>query len=199
MTLAEGFYDVPPGKVATVVTHLEMLEQAPLRAVPTPDAWRLRRVENPRPDWYRPLFHDVGADWLWFSRLRMADDDLYTIITNPDVRIWTLSNDNVDAALLELDFRQDGACELAYFGLAPELLGRGLGRFLMNTAIEQAWSEPISRFHVHTCTLDSPEALAFYRRSGFTPVRQQVEIAADPRLDGLISKDKGAHVPVFEP
>lgn len=199
MSLTDGFHDVPLGKVATIVTHLEMRARAPARPAPLPKGWHLRRVEQPTVDWYRTLFHDVGSDWLWFSRLHMPAPALQAIITDPNTHIWTLSNDQSDAALLELDFRQTGECELAFFGLAPALIGTGAGRALMNTAIEEAWSRPITRFHVHTCTLDSPQALSFYLRSGFTPIRQQVEIAEDPRLLGLMPKDKGPHIPIFDP
>lgn len=199
MSLADGFHDVPPGKVATVVTHLEMHEPAPRRPVPAPHGWRLRLVKEPTLDWYRTLFHDVGSDWLWFSRLHLPDADLQAIITNPDIRIWTLSHGTKDAALLELDFRHPAECELAFFGLAPALIGKGAGRFLMNTAIDEAWSQPITRFHVHTCTLDSSQALGFYRRSGFTPIRQQIEIADDPRLLGLLPRDKAPHIPMLSP
>ena len=41
----------------------------------------------------------------------------------------------------------------------------------MNRALELAWSRPISRVWVHTCTFDHPSALAFYQRSGFLPFR----------------------------
>lgn len=197
MSLSDGFHDVPPGKVATVVTHLEMRARAALRPVPAPKGWRLRRVETPQLAWYRTVFHDVGSDWLWFSRLVMEDSAVAAIISDPEVCIWTLSNGEADAALLELDFRTPGECELGYFGLAPALIGSGAGRFLMNAAIENAWARNITRFHVHTCTLDSPAALPFYMRSGFDATRQQVEIADDPRLTDRIARDKAAHVPMF--
>jgi GNAT superfamily N-acetyltransferase len=77
------------------------------------------------------------------------------------------------------------------------LLGTGAGRFLMNMAIRLAWEKPISRFHVHTCTLDHPEALEFYKRSGFTPYRQQIEIEDDPRLAGQLPMDAGKRVPII--
>ena len=67
----------------------------------------------------------------------------------------------------------------------------------MDQAITLAWAEPITRFHVHTCTLDSPGALGFYIRSGFTPTRRMVEIADDPRLTGLIDAEKAGHVPIL--
>lgn len=198
--LSDGFHDIPPGKVAAVVTHLEMRSRAEYRDCPVPTGCRLIKVDRPGADWYTQLFRIVGAsDWLWFSRLRMSDAALEDIIQDPKVHVYSLRRGDRDLGLLELDFRETGACELAYFGLAGALIGQGAGRFLMNEAMRLAWAQPIQRFHVHTCTLDSPQALGFYIRSGFTPVRQQIEIAPDPRLDGLIERDAAPQVPIINP
>lgn len=198
--LGDGFHDIPPGKVAAIVTHLEMREPAPLRPVPAPEGLELRRVRDPDPDWYRDLFTRVGAlDWLWFSRLRMPRDELAAIIRDPDVEVYGLFRGDRAEGLLELDFREPGECELAFLGVTPALIGTGAGRFLMNEAITRAWARPIGRFHVHTCTLDHPGALSFYRRSGFMPVCQQVEIADDPRLTDGFPETAGPHVPIFRP
>jgi GNAT superfamily N-acetyltransferase len=196
--LGDGLYDVPQGKVATVVTHLEMLAPAPARPAPDPQNASFQAVPAPEADWYRDLFTRVGGtDWLWFSRLELTDDALSAILQDPDVEIYTLMVDGRAEALLELDFREAGACELAFFGLTPTLIGSGAGRYLMNRAIELAWTRPIARFHVHTCTLDHPAALSFYRRSGFIPVRQQIEIADDPRLTHDLPDTAGPHIPIF--
>lgn len=198
--LSDGFHDVPKGKVATVVTHLEMMSPVPARPADVPAGCELVNVATPDSDWYLSLFRKVGAtDWLWFSRLRMSVAELEGIIHDPKVAVYALRQNGIDLGLLELDFREESACELAYFGLAKELIGQGAGRFLMNEATRLAWSHPIQRFHVHTCTMDSPQALSFYIRSGFTPIRQQIEIAPDPRLDGLIERDAAPQIPVFEP
>ena len=197
--LTDGYHDVPRGKVATVVTHLEMRARPETRDVPAPDGWMLTRIQSPTRDWYRALFAAVGADWLWFSRLRMNDADLDAILTDPGVHVYALQKDGTDGALLELDFRTKGECELAFFGLTSPLIGTGAGRYLMNAAIDAAWSAPIERFHVHTCTLDSPQALGFYQRSGFVPMRQQIEIADDPRITFGFDRSLASHVPIFDP
>lgn len=198
MELKDGFYDVPPGKLAAVVTHLEMRQKAPLRPAPEPQGLALQRIEAPAVDWYRALFRRVGAEnWLWFSRLVMDETALEAILHDPLVEVYALRAGGEDKALLELDFRQAGECELAFFGLAAELIGGGVGRWLMNRAIELAWRRDIARFHVHTCTMDSPQALPFYMRSGFAPVRRQVEIADDPRLSGLLPETAAPQVPIL--
>mgnify|MGYP000285568498 FL=1 len=194
--LTDGYHDVPLGKLAMVVTHLEMRDPAPLRDVPAPEGVTLRAL-TPTLDWYRDIFRRVGQDWLWFGRLTKTDAELQALLSDADTQFFTLTKDGSDEALLELKFTADGTCELAYFGLTPALIGSGAGRYLMNHAIRTAWARPISRFHLHTCTLDSPQALSFYIRSGFTPFKRQVEVADDPRLIDLLDKDAGAHVPTI--
>ena len=163
------------------------------------NATGIARVTAPDPDWYLDLFCKVGAPWLWFGRLVMDRDELRTILNDERVHVYVVREGTDEVGLLELDFRQHDDCELAYFGLAPEAVGGGAGRWLMNRAIRLAWAEGIARFHVHTCTLDHPAALEFYRRSGFTPYAREIEIAPDPRLSGLLPEDIAPQVPLIRP
>ena len=197
MILPDGEFDVPSGKIATVVTHLEMTELPALPSDPH-GAWSLRRVETPDLDWFRDLYRCVGEEWLWFSRMRMPDAELADIIQSPLVEVYALVHDGRGEGLLELDFRDAGQCELVFFGVTAKLIGSGAGRWLMNRALELSWSRPITRVWVHTCTFDHPMALTFYQRSGFRPFRRQVEVADDPRLDGTAPRDVAKHVPVIE-
>lgn len=197
--LTDGFHKVPAGKVAVIVTFLEMTAKPALKEVPLKEGLTFRRVV-PDVAWYRDIFTRVGGlDWLWFGRLLLDDDALDVILSDPKVEIYTLSRNGRDEALMELDFRKDGACELEYFGLTSDLIGTGSGRYLMNEAITRAWAKPISRFHLRTCTIDSPQAMSFYKRSGFSPVKQAVEISDDPRVIGVLPDTAGAHVPLIQP
>jgi GNAT superfamily N-acetyltransferase len=197
MILPDGYSDVPSGKIAAIVTHLEMTARPTPRSDPA-GAWTLRRVEMPPLDWFRDLYLRVGEEWLWFSRMRMPDADLAAIIQAPLVEVYALEHEGRDEGLLELDFRDVGQCEIAFFGVSAKLIGSGAGRWLMNRTLELSWSRPIARVWVHTCTFDHPAALAFYRRSGFRPFRRQVEIADDPRLDGTAPRGAARHVPIID-
>ena len=196
--LKAGYHAVPAGMIATIVTSLEMFAPPALRPEASDPNWRLERLA-PDPTEYRGLYRTVGEDWLWFDRLRLTDAELVAIIGSPDVEVYRLSDGSDGVGLLELDFRGEGQCELVLFGLSRTLIGGRAGRWLMNRAIERAWSRPIQRFRVHTCTLDHPSALDFYRRSGFRPFRREVEIAEDPRLAGLHAKDAAPHIALLAP
>lgn len=197
MILPDGYSDVPNGKIAAIVTHLEMTALPARRADP-PGNWSLRRVDAPALPWYLDIFRRVGEDWLWFSRARMTDAELAAIIHAPGIEVYALVADGRDEGLLELDFREPGQCELSYFGVTAPLIGTGAARFLMNRALEMAWSRDVRRVWVHTCTLDHPSAVAFYQRSGFRAFRRQIEIADDPRLDGTAPRTAAKHVPIIE-
>lgn len=195
--LENGAYPVAAGKMAVIVTYLEMLARPALKDTPLPQGVSFRQV-TPSLDWYRDVFDRVGTrDWLWYGRLQLSEAELQTVLQDPKVAFFTLTKDGVDEALLELDFRKAGACELAYFGLTTRLIGTGAGRYLMNEAITRAWDAGISRFHVHTCTNDSPQALAFYQRSGFVPYRREVDIDDDPRCTGLIPRTSAPAFPII--
>ena len=132
----------------------------------------MRRVETPDLDWYRDLYRRVGEEWLWFSRLQMPDAELAAIIQSPLVEVYALVQDGRDEGLLELDFREAGQCELVFFGVTAKLIGSGAGSWLMNRALELAWSREVARVWVHTCTLRSSlgagvlSALRGFGRSG---------------------------------
>ncbi|HKE36179.1 MAG TPA: GNAT family N-acetyltransferase [Candidatus Baltobacteraceae bacterium] len=195
--LPEGYTPLPPGKIANVVTDLEMFAAPPLRAERNAGTLTLVRWERPPLGEYRTLFRRVGAPYLWFSRLELDDAGLAAVIHNPDSEIYVARSGAEVVGWFELDFDQAGECELRFFGLVPEAIGSGAGRWLMNRVIERAWARPIRRFWLHTCTLDHPDAVDFYRRSGFVPFRREIEITDDPRLNGLLPRESAPHVPII--
>jgi GNAT superfamily N-acetyltransferase len=192
------FSPIARGEIGAIVTSLEMTSRPALRAMPMSDL-RLERWTAPSPEKYRALYRRVGEPWLWFSRLELDDAALCGITHNPLVRIWAvLDRRGIEIGILELDFREAGQCEIAFFGLVPELAGKGHGRWLMAMAVQAGWAEPeVKRMWVHTCTLDGPSALNFYIKSGFTPYQRQVETFADPRLSGLIPRDAAPQIPLI--
>jgi GNAT superfamily N-acetyltransferase len=189
---------IPDGKIAAVVTYLEMRSRPEASPVAAPEGIEVRRVPQPDLDWYRNLFRRVGQEWLWFSRLRMSDEELQATIQDARVDVFALSHNGEDKGLLEIDRRAMPDIELKFFGLSGELVGMGLGRYLMSIAVEHAWSHNPERFFVHTCTNDSQRAMAFYVKSGFVPYSRGIEIADDPRLSGGIPESLAPQVALIK-
>ena len=195
----DGYTDLPPGHIASVVIFLEMRVPPPPR--PTPvlpgvDIARLTGRDEPR---YSAIYRQLGERWMWFGRLEMSASERAAILDNPAVAAFALTLDGQDAGLLELDFRVPGEAELAYFGLFDSAIGTHAGRWLIQRALAIAWARPgLARLWVHTCTLDHPRAVDFYRRSGFAPYKLAIEVSPDPRLRGVLPRDAALHAPIIE-
>ena len=189
-----GFVELPPGKIAAVATYLEMQRPSLPHSWPTTGEFVPLSGDVPR---YRNLFGEVGRPWLWFSRAALSDLELREIIDDPAVEALAFMVDGVEAGILELDFRKAGECELAFLGLVPGAIGRGLGRELAAEGIRRAFSRPISRLWLHTCTLDHPSAVRFYRSVGFVPYRRALEVADDPRLTGRLPRGAAPDLPII--
>lgn len=197
MDIKNGMYDLSKGQVAAVVTYLQMLKRPKVTGVVEPENLSMSHYDAPAVDWYLALFRRVGADYLWTSRLQMDRQKLAAHLTQKNVEVWAIERDGAALGLLELEWLPDNSCELSFFGLASELIGTGVGRWLMQHAISRAYSRDIQRFFVHTCTLDSAQALAFYQRSGFTAYKRCVEVMDDPRAIGELDANYASHIPLL--
>jgi len=191
-----GYTDLPAGKLANVVTYLEM--RTPQAAsTPTLSEYAIRCVNQPDVDWYRALYREIGEPWLWFSRLRLSEDELRSVLHDPAVDVFALSYAGADQGLLEFDRRRFPDIELSFFGVAPALIGKGAGRALLAHCLPLAWEYHPQRVWLHTCSSDHPAALAFYMKFGFMPYKRAIEIAADPRLTGDIPRSAAPHIPIL--
>jgi GNAT superfamily N-acetyltransferase len=197
MKIPDGYTDLPAGKIASVVTYLEMRRSPEITAESESYGWVLKPHPTPDVDWYRRLFRTVGQDWLWFSRLQMTDEELRAIIHDSRIDVFALEFEGREVGILELDRREMPDIELAFIGLTHGLIGRGAGRFLMDRALQIAWSHQPARVLVHTCTLDHPRALDFYRKAGFVPYKRAIEVADDPRMDGTLPGTAAPSVPIL--
>ncbi|WP_299439445.1 N-acetyltransferase [uncultured Rhodospira sp.] len=147
---------------------------------------------------FAPLFHAVGAPWLWRDRLTRSPAEQEAHLADPGVVVHVL-HDGVGAALgfCEMDCRDAAAgFRVLYFGLVPDAIGGGLGRALFARALADAWHMGPVCIRLDTCTHDHPRAVDFYRRFGFSVTGRRVVEADDPRLTGLLPRDAAAHVPL---
>ena len=177
------------------VTWLAM-DKAPTRPPAPPPQLEyplaLLRLHAPPVAYYRFVQHSIGDPWLWWDRRVMSDEALAEIIHDEAVEIYVLQLGGVPAGMAELDFRgMPEVADLAYLGLMPWAIGRGLGRYLLDWAIDCAWQRDPApqRLTVNTCTLDHPKALAGYQKAGFEVIDRTEKREPDPRARGLIPPD----------
>lgn len=199
--IPDGYTDLAPGKIASVVTYLEMRERPALadassRGVSS-SAVRLRRVDNPQIDWYRAVYRRAGAEWLWTSRLELTDAQLAELLHRSTNELFVAEREGSEIGIAELDRSQSPNVEITSFGLFREAIGKGLARPFMTQLLDRAWSHAAARVWLHTCNLDGPVALAFYMKCGFRPYKRAIEVSDDPRLRGLLPEDAAPQIPII--
>lgn len=170
------------------ITYLEMTARPGMPPVHPPSGTKfaLLRAQNPTVDFYRFLYDGVGGDWRWWYRREMSDDELSGILRDQRVEVFVLYIEGAPAGYFELDRRNEPTIDLAYFGLMPHCVGKGFGRYMLYSAIEQAWSYEPERLTVNTNTMDHPRALPLYQKMGFVPYRREDQEIIDPALTGVI-------------
>ncbi len=174
------------GKISTVITYLEMTRPPIGDAYPTPTGVTLERVAHCSVAFYRFLYNTVGQDWLWYERRLVDDDELRALLNDPAVVVHVAYRNGAPIGFFELDSRQAGVIDLAYFGLLPEAIGQQIGPWLLREALDLAWMAKPARVTVNTNSLDHPAALATYRKAGFVAYRQVNHSFDDPRLVGIM-------------
>lgn len=166
-----------PAKPVTT-WYLEMSDPGELTPAVAPQeraGLRIVRAEVASGEFGRFLYTAVGSDCTWTDRLGWQPEQWRTHLDRPGSELWVAYEHGTPAGYVELDAQDDGAVEIAYFGLLPDFRGRGIGGHLLSYGTERAWDlaarwrgrERTARVWLHTCSLDGPYALGNYRRRGF--------------------------------
>jgi len=158
-----------------ITTYLEMLARPSLVVTRPHRSGMLLRLEEPTIGFYRYLYETVGSRWGWTGRSAMSDEELMEVIRDDRVEIFVLYMGGVPAGTFELDRRVDGEIELRNFGLAPDFIGRGLGKHLLASAVDAAWDHEPERVWVRSSSLDHPRGLLTYQWAGFVPYQSSRE------------------------
>ena len=154
------------------VWHLEMTE-APANNPASHQLYELKRVETPLPELNRFLYAMVGAPWMWYMRLNWTWQEWNDFLAGDGVETWIAYQGATPIGYFELEPQAEGQTEMAYFGLIPDFVGQGLGKALLEDAIDKAWQLAEKRIWLHTCTLDHPAALPNYLARGFQIFKEE--------------------------
>jgi len=166
----------PGAEIVYTVTFLGMDERPayPRPHLPPGPPVALLNAEDPPPWYFLALYDAVGSSYEWTDWHDRPLAELEAFLLDPRVEMFTLMRTGWPAGFFVLDRRIEGVCDIAYFGLVPQMIGRGLGRWLIRTAVHTGWDRPgVARMTVNTNTLDHPAALALYQKAGFVPERRE--------------------------
>jgi GNAT superfamily N-acetyltransferase len=159
-------------KASIHVWHLEMTNR-PVTSEPDVHPYQLLKVEKPLPELNRFLYATVGASCMWYMRLPWKWQQWHDYVARESIETWVAYQSATPIGYFELEKQPRGTTEIAYFGLIPQYVGQGLGRQLLQDAINKAWDTAKNRIWLHTCTLDHSNALPNYLSRGFKVFKEE--------------------------
>jgi GNAT superfamily N-acetyltransferase len=166
------------GRLRVRITHLELAPADWTRRGRKPDLEvALVRVDAPTVALYRDLYDRVGRPWLWYERRLLSDQALTALLAAPGHELHVARHDGALVGYFEL---QDD--EIVFFGLTLDYIGRRIGPWLLDRAIERVLARGAARVTLNTNTVDHPKALDTYRKAGFRLVRSETKDLQDPRM-----------------
>ena len=136
------------------------------------DCFSLKEASKDNFDFNKFFYKQIGKRHQWVDRLIWQDNDWLKYISNENLRTYILKKENDLVGYFELIFNNND-CEIAYFGILEEFIGKGYGGFLLSEALKIAFKRA-KRIWVHTCSLDHPNAIENYKSRGMKIFKTEI-------------------------
>jgi len=127
----------------------------------------LEKVNPPDFQLNKFFYKQIGKKHSWTDRLVWNDKKWIDYLENSRVRTYILKHNKDFIGYFEQIFDKEKLdCEIAYFGILEEHIGKKLGGYLLSEAIKISFNIGSKRIWVHTCSLDHKNALQNYLSRG---------------------------------
>ena len=136
------------------------------------DCFSLKETSKDNFDLNKFFYKQIGKRHQWIDRLIWQDKDWLKYISNENLRTYIFKRENDLVGYFELIFNNND-CEIAYFGILEEFIGKGYGGFLLSEALKIGFKKA-NRIWVHTCSLDHPNAIENYKSRGMKIFKTEI-------------------------
>ncbi len=128
---------------------------------------KLEKVSPPDFQLNKFFYKNIGKKHKWIDRLNWRNENWIDYINSIGVNTFVLKQRNELVGYFEQIYYKDKQdCEIAYFGILEEYIGKKYGGYLLTEAIKNSFLLGSKRVWVHTCSLDHHHALKNYLSRG---------------------------------
>ncbi len=121
------------------------------------------------------FYKQIGKKHKWLDRLVWNDKAWNDYLSTNGVNTYILKEKEDLIGYFEQIFSKKNLdCEIAYFGILEEYIGKNLGGYLLSEAIKKSFEIGAKRVWVHTCSLDHKHALNNYLSRGMKVFQTEI-------------------------
>ncbi len=121
------------------------------------------------------FYKQIGKNHKWVDRLIWSDKVWSDYSSVNGVKTYVLKEKDELVGYFEQIFSKENLdCEIAYFGILEEYVGKKLGGYLLSEAIKKSFEIGSKRVWAHTCSLDHKHALNNYISRGMKVFQTEI-------------------------
>ena len=158
-------------KIERFYLEIKSIKNLKTKFVPL-DNFTIKEAGKKNFDLNKFFYKQIGRKHQWVDRLIWKDKNWMDYVSNKNLKTFILQKNDEYVGYFELIFHKN-ECEIAYFGILEEYIGRGYGGFLLSEALKIAFKNA-NRIWVHTCTLDHPNAIENYKSRGMKVFKTEI-------------------------
>ena len=148
--------------------YLEIKSPAEIKLSNKPKGICKIKLKNP-PDFQinKFFYKQIGKSYRWIDRLIWNDTKWTDYTNNSNLETYILTENKDLIGFFELLFNPETRkCEVAYFGILDQFIGKKYGGYLLSEALKLGFRKNTEKVWLHTCSLDHKHALKNYLGRG---------------------------------
>ncbi len=127
----------------------------------------IEKIDPPDFQLNKFFYKQIGKNHKWIDRLVWSDQKWIEYLNTKGISTYILKQEgNLAGYFEQIFYKNDLNCEIAYFGILEEYIGKKFGGYLLSEAIIKSFEIGSKRVWVHTCSLDHKHALNNYLSRG---------------------------------
>ena len=158
-------------KIERYYLEINSIKDLKTKAVPS-ESFSIKEEDKNNFALNKFFYKQIGKKHEWVDRLIWQDKNWMDYVSKENLKTIILRKENNIVGYFELLFDNNN-CEIAYFGILEEYIGKGYGGFLLSEAIRLGFTNS-RRIWVHTCSLDHPNALENYKSRGMKIFKTEI-------------------------
>ena len=158
-------------KIERYYLEINSIKDLKTKAVPS-ESFSIKEEDKNNFALNKFFYKQIGKSHEWVDRLIWQDKNWMDYVSKENLKTIILRKENNIVGYFELLF-DNNDCEIAYFGILEEYIGKGYGGFLLSEAIRLGFTFS-RRIWVHTCYLDHPNALENYKSRGMKIFKTEI-------------------------